>query len=93
LIFRGIFAFQASRLTWEALPTIRSLYMALIEKYLELVQMKESCCSQRLTLRMLPTSCNHLAQLSPTKALLKETFSGVVLSTCATVAFFSHNIV
>jgi hypothetical protein len=88
LIFRGIFAFHVTRLRRGAFPTTRSLYMAFTEKLLDLVHMNVSVCSPRRTLRILPTNCNHLAQLSPTKALLKEIFNGVVLSTWATIAFF-----
>jgi hypothetical protein len=55
--------------------------------------MKESLCSLSWTVRILPTKRSHMAQFSPTRALLKETFNGVVLSTWATVAFFFLTIV
>jgi hypothetical protein len=85
---RGILGFQVKQLKGTPVRITKPLYMFFSDKFMLAVQMKESLCSLRRIVRILPTRLNHLSQFSPAKALLKETFKGVVLSTWATVTFF-----
>jgi hypothetical protein len=80
-IFNEILAFHVQQFTGIPNFNSKSLYMFFTEKFLLAVQIKESLCSLRLTVRMLPARLSPLSQFSPTKAHLKETFSRVVLST------------
>jgi hypothetical protein len=88
LIFKRILAFHAQQLTGVPSLKTMSLYIFFTEKILLAVQMKASLRSLRFTIWTFPTSSSHLSQMSPTKARLKDTFSGVVPSTWATNIFF-----
>jgi hypothetical protein len=79
---KGILAFQEQQLKGIPVLITKSLYMFFTEKFLLDVQIKESFCSLSRIVRILPTTRNQLAQLSPTRALLKEIFGAVILSTC-----------
>jgi hypothetical protein len=81
LIFNGILAFQAPHSTGVPDLRIKLSYKSLTENFLLAVQRKVSLRLLRFTSRTLPTRLNQLSLLTPTNALLKETLSGVVLST------------
>jgi hypothetical protein len=83
LIFNAILAFHVQQFISIPIFKTKSLYMFFTEKFLLAIQMKKSLRSLRLTIRMLPARLSHLSQFPPTKARLKETFSGAVLSTWA----------
>jgi hypothetical protein len=88
LIFNEIFAFHAKQSVGVPDLRIISLYRSLTENFLLAVHRKESLRLLRFTSRTLPTKLSQLSQLTPINALLKETLSGVVLSTWATDIFF-----
>jgi hypothetical protein len=88
LISRGILEFQDQQLTSVPDLNTKSFYSFLTEKFLLVVHLKESRCSLRLTNMTLVTMQTQLSQFTPSNALLKESLSGVVLSTWATVIFF-----
>jgi hypothetical protein len=88
LIFNGILAFQAPHSTGVPDLKTKSSYKSLTENFLQAVQTKVSLRLLRFTSRTLPTSLHQLSQLTPTNTLLKETFSGLVLSTWATDTLF-----
>jgi hypothetical protein len=88
LIFKGILDFQAQQLARAPILKIMSLYKFLTENVLLAIQRKQSLCSVRVTVITLPIRSSQSSQFSPTSARLKETFSGVVLSTWVTYIFF-----
>jgi hypothetical protein len=89
LIFRGNFAFQNSPFLEVFSLFIISLYNDCVEKTLFFIcQMKLSLSLFRLTCSTKDTNLSHSFSLSPTIPYLKETFSGVELSTLATEAPF-----
>ena len=87
LIFKGIFACQIFCVTFIPLLT-RFLYIECTVKQPLACrdQMKVSLPSCKLMFNNISTIRSQSCSLSPTKALLKEIFSGVVLNTSATVA-------
>ena len=92
-ILRGTFICQISCVALKPLLT-RCLYIELTVNAPLLCRfhVKQSIPSFRLICTRLAIRQYHSVNLSPTKALLKETLSGFELSTSATVACFLRTI-
>ena len=92
-ILRGIFICQISCITFKPLLTMclhneLTVNAPLVYRF----HINKSIPSFRLISNRLATRLYHSVNLSPTKALLKETLSGFKLSTSAIVAYFLRTI-
>ena len=81
LILSGIFSFQIGEATRTCSTIIKSLYNLTDKTVFTNFHSQLSSGSVRFTLTSRATNSSHILSLSPTRALLKEMFSGLVLST------------
>ena len=86
---RGIFSFHSGLLIGKTLSSISSKYMECTENkpFCCKVQMPMSCPCTSSVSATLDTICSQSFKLFLYKFLLKETFSGIVLSTLWTISF------